>query len=157
VPGLPFETLPDLQPILACGSFFQSADDSVVSNFLRPDGVFVFSSRYRSQSVPQIEPTDSNQNLELLIKWKGLPISDTTWETQKSLLGSNDEPFVIANIAEFELIKSLYLTEISQSVITGHRVGISRVHQIGLVGRNIELTADQKLIPERPVNSESDR
>jgi hypothetical protein len=147
VPWLPCDTLPDLRPILQCGLAF-SEEGETVSNFLRADGVFTLPAKCAPANDHE-RKTEPDEKIEFLIKWRGLPASEATWEPQEALFGSENEPFAIANIAEFEALRSLYFTHAARSAVPPQALPVLSADQIGTVGRSIELTADQKLIIEQ--------
>ncbi|EAY20776.1 hypothetical protein TVAG_391600 [Trichomonas vaginalis G3] len=92
LPGLPIDNSTDLQEFLRFQKPLQNimdADDP----FVGPDGAFILEPRLNNEI--QEEVNDSQENPEsddtpppktkFLIKWRGLPLSQATWETPETL------------------------------------------------------------------------
>jgi hypothetical protein len=143
LPGLPLDEMPNVEPVLECGSAFPDDDDCPVSTFLRRDGLFTFGKKFEDAAPIVPMPAEPEEKIEFFIKWMDLPVCEATWEPQETLTGAA-KPFTIANVAEFEVLKTLYWGHVRGSRSSPIPLSVDRL----VFKRGIELTADQKLIVE---------
>ena len=125
----------------------QKSNIDTINRIFPSDSITEYDFQKNNGKIDQIPCSDS-KNVEYKIKWRNLPTSKSSWESEISLF-SNKLIFCPLNLDEFNHLKSIYWKKINSRNSSDNDINICDIHpfkDLPPLYRNIQITEIQKKI-----------